>query len=240
MNYSIISESGDREENEDYALSGISERLSCFILCDGLGGHGAGDIASRIVSNTIKDYFIENQSVDNANISNAFKTAQNMLLNKQKANNELFGMRTTAAILLTDSNTLKIAHIGDTRVYVFYKNKIVMRTYDHSVPQMLVMTGEIKEKHIRGNLQRNILLRAMGMKWGSCKYEISEPRPVSKCQAFLLCSDGFWEYIDEKTMCRYLRKSRNSEEWINLMTEEVRKNGYGNEMDNYTAIAGIL
>ena len=113
-------------------------------------------------------------------------------------------MKTTAVVLLTDNEKAIWAHIGDSRLYVFRKNKIVLRTLDHSVPQMLVSSGDIKEKEIRNHPDRNRLLRVMGVPWKRQEYEISEIRSLSECQAFLLCSDGFWEYITEKMMCKYL------------------------------------
>jgi len=74
-------------------------------------------------------------------------------------------------------------------------------------------------------------------KIASSLYELSEDLLISECQAFLLCTDGFWELCVEKKMCSFLKKSRTAEEWLGMMTSEIEKNRSGKDMDNYTAIA---
>jgi len=78
-----------------------------------------------------------------------------------------------------------------------------MRTLDHSVPQLLVKSGRIKEKEIRKHPDRNRLLKVMGVVWASPEYEKSRVITLNGKEAFLLCSDGFWELIEEKKMARY-------------------------------------
>ena len=68
-------------------------------------------------------------------------------------------------------------------------------------------------------------------------YELSAPIPLKKCQAFLLCSDGFWELIEEKAMCESLKRAASVEAWLKEMAETVRKNGESRNMDNFSAIA---
>lgn len=240
MDYKIVSEYGSRDVNEDYAAADLVQGMHCFVLCDGLGGHGKGEVASELVTQSILRYLREHPQSDHETIAAAFENAQAELLALQQEQHLQSSMKTTAVVLLTDQDNAVWAHIGDSRLYLFHRNKIVQRTFDHSVPQMLAMMGKIKEKQIRNHPDRNRLLRVMGTPWGSKSYEISETRSLSKCQAFLLCSDGFWEYIDEKQMCKFLRKSKTAEEWLALMQAEVKKNGAEAEMDNHTAIAVIL
>ena len=102
---------------------------------------------------------------------------------------------------------------------------------------MLVLSKEIKESQIRNHPDRNILLRVLGIEWDDPMYELLVPISLKKCQAFLLCSDGFWELIEEKEMCELLKKSSSVEEWLFSMVEVVKKNGVGRNMDNYSAIA---
>ena len=146
-------------------------------------------------------------------------------------------MKTTATALVTDGSSAYIGHIGDSRVYVFLRGKVKSRTLDHSIPQMLVLTREIKESDIRNHPDRNILLRVLGVEWSEPMYELKDPIPLKKNQAFLLCSDGFWELIEEKTMCELLKKSSSVSQWLERMTEVVKKNGTGKNMDNNSAIA---
>ena len=68
-------------------------------------------------------------------------------------------------------------------------------------------------------------------------YELMKPLPLKKCQAFLMCSDGFWELIDEKDMCALLKQSDTVEEWMQAMVEVVKENGKDRNMDNFSAIA---
>ena len=236
MEYRIISELGNREVNEDNAKYEKFGNVHCFIVCDGLGGHGRGEVASQMVIDSILSYFHKNPDFTEKGISEALEKAQIDLLNKQielRAKNEL---KTTCVLLIIADDHVIWGHIGDSRLYCFNKNKISYRTLDHSVPQMLVLAGDIKEKQIRLHPDRNRLLRVMGSEWGEQKYEISKPISITKCQAFLLCTDGFWEYIEEKAMCKLLKKSSSAESWLNSMINEVHINGSGADMDNHTAI----
>ena len=76
----------------------------------------------------------------------------------------------------------------------------------------------------------------LGVDWDSPKYQIAESRQREERQAFLLCSDGFWELIDEKKMQHCLKKASSPKEWAELMESIVRKNGQGKNMDNYSAV----
>jgi serine/threonine protein phosphatase PrpC len=127
--------------------------------------------------------------------------------------------------------------VGDSRLYRFVNRKNVSRTLDHSVPQMLVLTGEIKEKDIRGHEDRNRLTRVMGMEWSGPKYELGGGMPLTGNETYLLCSDGFWEWITEREMERLLKESDDPETWIEKMEAEIVKNGRNAHMDNYSAIA---
>lgn len=237
MEYQMYSSVGSREINEDFIAMTESGGTFCFVLCDGLGGHGQGEVASKMTAENILRSFLEKPVISEQEISLAFETAQSALLSEQNRLHLKNEMKTTAVVLYLGKESAVWAHIGDSRLYVFRRNRIVLRTLDHSVPQMLVLAGEIKEKHIRQHPDRNRLMRVMGAEWGERKYEISEPAAANQCQAFLLCSDGFWENINEKTMCRLLKKSSSVQEWMKLMTEEVNHNGQGSDMDNNSAIA---
>lgn len=237
MEYKMISEVGNREINEDYVGAVTEPGLSCFVLADGLGGHGKGEVASEMATESILAHFKNCGEMSEEQMAQAFEDAQQKLLHTQAELHAKADLKTTAVVLLVNENSAMWGHVGDSRLYLFYKNKVVLRTLDHSVPQMLVLAGDIKEKQIRLHPDRNRLLRVMGNEWGAQKYDISEPRDLSKCQAFLMCTDGFWEYITEKMMCKYLKKSKSAEEWMQLMLDEVKANGANADMDNHSAIA---
>ena len=149
-------------------------------------------------------------------------------------------MKTTAVVLQIRENDIQWAHVGDSRLYVFHKNKYKDRTRDHSVPQMLVNAGEIKEKDIRNHPDRNRLLRVMGIEWDKPKYVLSDSIEKKDGLAFLLCSDGFWELIEEKQMEKCLKKSKSAKQWLESMKEIVLKQGIGTDMDNFTAITVLV
>lgn len=236
LTYDIFTNRGGRPINEDSVGAFQNGANSCYVLCDGLGGHGMGEVASALVKDVFEDQFEKTDDVVNF-LGQTFMAAQDILMAEQALRNAKRKMKTTAVALAVDERNAYIGHIGDSRLYVFYKNKVKVRTLDHSIPQMLVLTKEIKEEQIRNHPDRSTLLRVLGIEWDEPMYELMAPIPLKKCQAFLLCSDGFWELIEEKEMCALLKKSNSVREWLCLMAEEVHKNGQGKNMDNNSAIA---
>ena len=234
IQYHLISCKGERVTNEDYVGMYEKEGEYCFLLADGLGGHGKGEIASELVVTQGIVEFEKGQFFEA--IPQAFEVAQEKLLEKQKMESSPTAMKTTMVMLCIGKKGLYWGHVGDSRLYYFRKNKLIKRTLDHSVPQMLVASGEIKEKDIRGHEDRNRLLRVMGTPWVATPYEIEEVHKVQGKQAFLLCSDGFWELIEEKKMIGCLKKADTVEQWIEMMEEIVKERGMGQEMDNYSAV----
>lgn len=236
ITYSVYTSLGSRSVNEDSAAVYEKDGRLCFVLCDGLGGHGMGDKASALAVKTIGECFMDFDPSEDF-FAPAFEIAQGNLLGEQKRIGAERMMKTTAAVLICDKKTARIGHVGDSRIYCFRRGKVWFRTLDHSVPQMLALSGDIKESEIRNHPDRSLLLRVMGVAWDEPKYELHEPVALKKCQAFLLCSDGFWELIEEEKMCALLKESRSVEEWLSKMAEEVTRNGKDKDMDNNTAIA---
>lgn len=234
--YSFITDKGDRNENEDSV--GVFENGAnrCFVVCDGLGGHGMGDIASKTVVDEFERQFLAAFEMSEF-LPIAFDSAQNVLLETQAEHKAKSKMKTTCVALATDDKNAYIGHVGDSRLYVFQKNKVKYRTLDHSIPQMLALSKDIKESEIRNHPERNYVLRVMGIEWDKPMYELMPVEKLRKCQAFLLCSDGFWELIVEEDMCRLLKESATPREWLEKMVEIVKRNGADRNMDNYSAIA---
>ena len=234
--HAVFSDTGGRPVNEDSVGVFCNGENRCYILCDGLGGHGMGEIASGLAISVFENQF--RKAADMAHfLGRTFTAAQDILMAEQKARNAQQKMKTTGVAVVTDDRNAYVGHVGDSRCYVFYKNKVKARTLDHSIPQMLVLSGEIKESQIRNHPERNTLLRVMGVEWEEAMYELMPPIPLKKCQAFLLCSDGFWELIEEETMCDQLKRAGSVEEWLSSMVKIVQENGRDRNMDNYSAIA---
>lgn len=237
ITYTVFTDRGGREVNEDSARVFEKDGKKCLVLCDGLGGHGKGEVASALVVEAVGQIFNSAQKIDEDFLRSAFQLSQEALIDEHIRQDAKTDMKTTAVAMYIDGNKVQWGHVGDSRLYAFAKNKVKLRTLDHSVPQMLVFAREIKEKQIRNHPDRNRLLRVMGIEWEKPMYELAEQTQLEKYQAFLLCSDGFWELIDEKQMCKLLKNSSTVEEWMQAMVEVIKQNGIGKNMDNYTAIA---
>lgn len=238
IDYATITEIGNKEKNEDSVRAFINQPLSTygFLVADGLGGHGNGDVASKFVADCIGAAIENTDSFEGDFINVCFDTSQKMLMD-EKYINGLDSIKTTLVLLLITDNRARWGHIGDSRLYLFRDGKIRKRTIDHSVPQMLAVSGKIKEKEIRHHPQRSVLLHAMGAEWDSPEYEIDENFfRIQKGDSFLLCSDGFWEWIEEKTMTKIVRKKMSAFDTLREMTTEVKRNGKNSDMDNFSAV----
>lgn len=241
VDYAVYTDKGNRDVNEDSidCSKNPDKGLWCFTLCDGLGGHGRGEIASQAVTESVRRQFEQCDDADSF-FDSVLDIAQTELMDKQQEMNGRFDMKTTAVLLLLCGDTYRYAHIGDSRFYHFRRGRYKERTIDHSVPQILALSGDIKEKDIRNHPDRNRLLHVMGVEWSKKEYKTSRINRYDKNDAFLLCSDGFWELITEKEMGQLLKKSSSAQEWLEKMTEIVRENGKNKEMDNNSAIAVIV
>lgn len=235
ITYSALSDRGERKINED--CLGVTNMQSDFgfVLCDGLGGHGNGDVASVFVVEKMQEALNSSLSLEDGILY-----AQQKLLEKQIQEHAQNSMKTTVTVLTLADGKARFAHVGDSRIYHFEKAKYIQRSQDHSMPQLLVKCGEIREKDIRHHEDRSRLLRVMGTEWESPKYEVVDNIILTNNTSFLLCSDGFWELIDERHMCKTLKKAKTPQEWLESMREIVLKNGRGTNMDNYSAIAVFI
>ena len=233
----IFTDPGGRPVNEDFADMLMKKGARCFVLCDGLGGHGMGDKASRFVARFVLREFARCTDIG-AFITRVLPDAQTALREEQARKGITGKMKTTAVVLVLDDESAYCAHIGDSRLYRFRGGVADFRTRDHSIPQMLVMTGEIGEEQIRSHPDRNKLLRALGDDREEIKCETArlDLRPGD---AFLLCSDGFWEPVTEDEMLALLSSCRSAKDWVSKMAALAVRNSAGSSMDNYTAV-GVM
>lgn len=238
--YETLSNPGERAHNEDYAGTAMNGDSYCFLLADGLGGHGGGDEASRLVSEYILNDFSQRGEVSGDYLKHCFEDSQQLLLEEQLRQKRVRDMKTTLVVLLADKKNIRWGHIGDSRLYYFSGKKLKLRTLDHSVPQMLVDAGKLKEKNIRGHADRSRLLRVMGVEWERPQYELAEPIHRTGGESFLLCSDGFWEWVEERSMQSALRKAKSPAQWLEKMEKVVCRHGKNKNMDNYSAVAVFM
>lgn len=234
MNFDIsyYTSVGGRQNNEDTVSVKSDRKTLLTIVADGLGGHADGEIASGIAAQVLNDELIGAEfSMDV--LASAVEIANLEVL--QKA--ETSSMKTTAAVVWASRDKAYIATVGDTRVYFFRGGEILFQSVDHSVSQISVMAGEITAEQIRGHKDRNKLIRVLGDK-EDIKGDISDIS-IQSGDAFLLCSDGFWENIVEDDMLSTLTKSKSSEKWLSKMKKIVDA-AADDDCDNNSAIAVLV
>lgn len=233
----MLSSQGERDSNEDSIGFEITDNITGFFLADGLGSHIGGgmaaDFAVKIAKRIIKK---ANYTSSEQYIHKIFEGIHLGLIHWQ----EEFGMpsafKTTFVMLLINNGRAIWAHIGDSRLYRFTRDSLIYITKDHSVSQMLVTRGEITSSQVRSHCDRYRLVKFLGVEGDEKKYEISDQIIISPGDSFLLCSDGFWEWIEEQRIINCLRDARCPQEWLIKMKNEVIINGTGKNMDNYSAI----
>lgn len=222
---------GGRECNEDSIRCGDTAYGNLSVLADGLGGHNCGEVASGLTVNSIYNYLEE--AVSESLLSDALDKANELVVR----NAEGSGMASTAAVLCIKNNVAFIGNAGDSRIYQFRDGEIIFQSSDHSVAAIAIKSGIFKKGDVRKSSARNTLTRCIGMGDGfDSDVTTSECRPGD---AFLLCSDGFWELIYEDEMIEQLKRSSNAEEWMNNMTGIV-KSRLSEQSDNNSAITLII
>ena len=231
VQYDMYSDIGGRTENED-SLQVLKKGLPgkyLFAVADGLGGHGGGKAASGAAADVLKEQWKGTVSPDEWN-----KLIQSANLRVQELQTENCKMKTTLAGMMIDNDHYVCAHVGDSRIYHFCNGELVFQSRDHSASQLAVMMGEIEPEEIRFHEARSQILKAIGQA-GSLKPEIREEKLCRGNHAFLLCTDGFWEYVTEPEMVQALSDAQSPEHWLETMrkTAEGRMEP-GN--DNNTAI----
>ena len=237
IDYCFLSLKGSYETNEDNVGLVNNSQRTCFILADGLGGHGKGEVASATAVEYAQSFLSSCAVINRDTIEECINGIHYRLEKIRSAQHSSRGMKTTLVLLIIENGLAYWAHVGDSRLYMFNRFGIVEQTKDHSVPQMMVVLGDITEKQIRGNPDRNKLLSALGMDGEPPKADIHFPgTPVKKGHSFLLCSDGFWERIEENKMKKSLLFSRDATDWLNKMKTIVEANGQNKKMDNYSAV----
>lgn len=223
---------GGRENNEDACLAKSKWRRHLFIVADGLGGHKDGQIASRTAVNSIADFLWKNKKGE---INEAIEFANEAVKAKQESHGSR--MKTTVAVAYFNGGQAVLAHVGDTRIYGFSNGKIVFRTVDHSASQLAVFAGEITDSEIRGHADRNLLIRTIGAA-DTIKADVTVTSD-SQFDAFLLCTDGFWEYVIENEMEETLAQSKSAKAWVNAMAE-IHASRAPSDCDNNSALAVII
>ena len=192
-----ISDIGNvRALNEDAFLHQRLTDGELFIVCDGMGGHNGGEVASNAAVRYIHEYFINNPNNNpEVTIKEAIKFANQQIYFLSRTQNGHVGMGTTAVVLYIHLNSIYIAHAGDSRIYVNDNKKLLKLTKDHSVVQEMVNNGVIQENEAETHPRRNEITKALGIR------EFIEPTIATgikskKGDRFVLFSDGLSSLIN--------------------------------------------
>ena len=230
-----LSQTGGRSYNED----NCGFRDGCWVVADGLGGHGGGEVASQVAVDTVLATWDPTAPLEPASLTGAITAATAAIHHRQAAEPGLSGMRTTLVVLATDGERALWAHIGDSRLYLLRGGRVQVQTEDHSVPQALVRAKELAPAEVRHHPDRNRLLRVVGDDKPLRPELPAAPVALQAGDAFLLCSDGFWEGVTEGEMEVALAKARDAADWLARMALGLRRKDQPGQ-DNYTALAILV
>ena len=225
---------GGRGINEDSAGIYVKEGCVCAVVADGVGGHGGGDKASRYAAAMINSHYKNSDTpFPKQQVQGWFQQINDDVCSHQTKECK---MRTTLSVLFADNQKCFWAYVGDSRIYHFADKRLAGMTVDHSVSQMAVFSGEITQAQVRHHADRNKLIRSIGND-SAVKVDVSDYFDVGMGEhAFLLCTDGFWEYVLEDEMEQALRDSDNPVKWLDKMSAIIKSRVPENN-DNNTAVA---
>lgn len=238
-----LQELGQRQNQEDSLFPGIGQQTAndrLFILCDGMGGHEKGEVASAIVcetmSNTILSRWNPNEPLSDGLLQQAIEEAYDAL--DAKDNGEEKKMGTTMTFVCFHADGVTVSHIGDSRVYQLRPAtkkepaRIVFKTRDHSLVNDLIDIGEITEEEAKNHPQKNVITRAMQpCQERRAKASIIHLTDIQEGDYFYMCSDGMLEQSTDDNI-------------LNIITKKDATNGHKIEMlrnvtednkDNHTA-----
>lgn len=212
LNHAALTDVGKkRDHNEDTFL--VDEELSLFVVCDGMGGHAAGEVASDLAAKTVLDEIKQEQDilhdylagkqgaerVSKREILNVLEFAANRASRRvheaAQADTQKRGMGTTLVAVLFLGTQAFITHVGDSRLYLLRSGAIEQLTDDHNVYNELIKRKKLTREQVLQLAPKNAITRAVGV-YESCEPE-SLVMDIAEGDRFLLCSDGLSEYFEE-------------------------------------------
>jgi PPM family protein phosphatase len=189
-----------RTSNQDSYL--VTEGV--YVVADGMGGHAAGDLASRIAIDAIREA-VDNDQIDT--LVEAVKAANLRILEKALEDPALRGMGTTltglALVKIAGHERFAVVNVGDSRVYVVQDGELIQITRDHTFVGDLLIAGEITAEEARNHPRRNVITRALGIEH-DVQVDVWEVTPYAG-DRYLVCSDGLFGEVDDATIAEQLR-----------------------------------
>ena len=223
---------------EGSSASDIGRVRSCgvfspavYVVADGLGGHAAGEVASRIVVAAVHDMANAGEPIDTAALKSAVLRANQQVLDAAAKNSAYEGMGSTATVLHIDeeAQTACYAHVGDSRLYLLRGGALRRISRDHSYVEELVARGELSEAEAQHHPRKNYLLRAVGVE--ERLHVDGDTFPVMAGDRFLLATDGLTNMVEDADLCALL--GGNPDDAARQMVERALDAG---GTDNVTAI----
>jgi serine/threonine protein phosphatase PrpC len=192
-----------RECNEDvvaYVLPSdrdpAARRDALAVVADGMGGHAAGEVASRIAADTVLRVYFEREGRPPELLAACFKAANQAIHKRSRTDPACAGMGTTCTALALRDNTAYLAHIGDSRAYLLRDSELRQISEDHSLVARLIRDGAMTEEEAARSPERGVILRALGTE-PRAEPTIREGIPLQSGDVFVLCSDGLSDLVDE-------------------------------------------
>lgn len=238
MDVKVITNVGRRRvSNQDYAeyfKNKHGEYL--FVLCDGIGGHQAGDVASKKTTEFIGEAFLA-QDVPftlehfQSWIKEIIVRVNQYIIELASENSDLQGMGTTLVMASIIEDQIVIAHVGDSRAYVYQNKQLIRLTEDHSLVNALIQIGEITVEESLTHPQRNAVIQSIGVT-DTVEAEISS-MPVGEAEILMLCSDGLTNMLSEEALLELFESGRHEKGFAEHLVEEANDAG---GRDNITII----
>lgn len=227
MKYYAMTDVGRRREvNQDYVYATdkpVGPFPNLLVVADGMGGHKAGDFASKFtVQVVIRE--LEECKIDRpeAILKKVVKIANKELIQAASSDVKLEGMGTTLVVATVVANTLYFANIGDSRLYLIDDN-IRQLSKDHSLVEEMVRLGGIKAEDARNHPDKNIITRAMGVK-SKVEADYYEFR-LKRGDKILMCTDGLSNMVEDEDMFGIIKGSRDVVEAVQMLIDRANSNG---------------
>lgn len=217
-----------RKANEDNGGHFVTINGLVSVVCDGMGGHVGGAVASATAVEAIHE-FLECQYYDDPReaIGLAIQAANEAIIRKTEKQPELSGMGSTCVLLLVRDGKVYIGHVGDSRIYLIREKNIIQLTKDHSFVQTLVDMGHITKEEAEHHPRKNEITNALGlpeMSPATVRNDAIEPQ-AGDC--FLLCSDGLSGMVSDRAIERIVSKQREytSQQRADMLVQAANANG---------------
>lgn len=230
----VLSDVGNiRTNNEDMGLffrvAGEAQRKGCLlIVADGMGGHKAGEVASRMAVEVIsREYYRLTGTIEGC-LRKAFEAANQKIFQKASSSKAHRGMGTTCTAIVVRENRLYFAHVGDSRAYLLKDGSIHQLTEDHTHVQELIREGIIQPDAAALHPERNLLTNAMGTR-PVIRIDAGEIAPgFDNGDRLLLCSDGLYEYLSDGELQQACATAPLAQAASYLIEEAKRRGGHDN------------